>query len=616
MKKRPFYWYLILPAVYAGIMLFFALIQFRDTESESILMGPLVFTADRGSLETDETLSGLTIAINRGSFNFGPENPVSLRKDGTTQQVQLTGFQTLDNRVVVNFQQGFQLHFLQEERNGGQADSPTWLIEPILKEGNLQGVSFPFSMSSAIPPRYAGIPILVLGGEDPHYMRLPSGAVFDARGEELSIEVRERGSSTIRIERGSQEYDPFRYWLHGDSQEVLSVDYDRASEEFWTQAYEGWSNGRWINAGSGWRLPEGRRGFDSDLARAFLSESKDRGEYQVNYRKTSFYWDFNQRNWDYGVSPYFGRLTTSIPSYRQELVNRFYQQPEAFPAAYADWYLAMDTLLWPVHNQGSKEIKEEWSRRLDGEPDFSWSIKEVVGYLLGQIETQALRGDLRTKDYWDEMVQSGVLRHISQAPQGLMMVNSKGFWDSKLTIMASGLLKRVAGQSDTLPYGELAQALELSVYRLAQDHAMVPAVLVDTGEQVLEDGEVGPEELYALIRGGSGYPGITVVDPQRLPETFLYSGTVVESMDFDGRNLSITFKHPPGTDPSNGHYFILGNVPKVGQVKLHGIDRRSDYYFQEREEEDGYYYSTTTNTLYVKLLHQKRSDTVEITFLD
>jgi hypothetical protein len=152
MKKRPFYWYLILPAVYAGIMLFFALIQFRDTESESILMGPLVFTADRGSLETDETLSGLTIAINRGSFNFGPENPVSLRKDGTTQQVQLTGFQTLDNRVVVNFQQGFQLHFLQEERNGGQADSPTWLIEPILKEGNLQGVSFPFSMSSAIPP--------------------------------------------------------------------------------------------------------------------------------------------------------------------------------------------------------------------------------------------------------------------------------------------------------------------------------------------------------------------------------------------------------------------------------------------------------------------------------
>jgi hypothetical protein len=57
-------------------------------------------------------------------------------------------------------------------------------------------------------------------------------------------------------------------------------------------------------------------------------------------------------------------------------------------------------------------------------------------------------------------------------------------------------------------------------------------------------------------------------------------------------------------------------VPKVGQVKLHGIDRRSDYYFQEREEEDGYYYSTTTNTLYVKLLHQKRSDTVEITFLD
>jgi hypothetical protein len=72
--------------------------------------------------------------------------------------------------------------------------------------------------------------------------------------------------------------------------------------------------------------------------RAFLSESKDRGEYQVNYRKTSFYWNYNRRNWDFGVSPYFGRLTTSIPSYRQELVNRFYQKDEAFPGAYSDWY--------------------------------------------------------------------------------------------------------------------------------------------------------------------------------------------------------------------------------------------------------------------------------------
>jgi hypothetical protein len=96
-----------------------------------------------------------------------------------------------------------------------------------------------------------------------------------------------------------------------------------------------------------------------------------------------------------------------------------------------------------------------------------------------------------------------------------------------------------------------------------------------------------------------------------LPETFLYSGTVVEEHELTRQDtLSITFKHPPGTDPSNAHYFILGNVPKVEQVKLHGIERRSDYYFQEREEEDGFYYSTTTNTLYVKLLHQKRSDTV------
>jgi hypothetical protein len=195
------------------------------------------------------------------------------------------------------------------------------------------------------------------------------------------------------------------------------VDYDRASEEFWTQAYEGWSNGRWINAGSGWRLPEGRRGFDSDLARAFLSESKDRGSTRSTTAKPPFIGTLTNGTGTTGVSPYFGRLTTSIPSYRQELVNRFYQQPEAFPAAYADWYLAMDTLLWPVHNQGSKEIKEEWSRRLDGEPDFSWSIKEVVGYLLGQIETQALRGDLRTKDYWDEMVPiRGPEAHQSSAP--------------------------------------------------------------------------------------------------------------------------------------------------------------------------------------------------------
>jgi hypothetical protein len=63
MKKSPFYWYLILPALYAGIMLFFALIQFRDTESESYAMGPMIFTADRGSLETDESLSGLRVTL-------------------------------------------------------------------------------------------------------------------------------------------------------------------------------------------------------------------------------------------------------------------------------------------------------------------------------------------------------------------------------------------------------------------------------------------------------------------------------------------------------------------------------------------------------------------------
>jgi hypothetical protein len=498
MKKRPFYWYLILPALYAGIMLFFALIQFRDTESESYAMGPMIFTADRGSLETDESLSGLRVTINRGTFRFGPENPVSLRKDGASQQVQLTGFQAYEDRAVVSFQQGFQLQFLQGEDE--------WRILPILEEGLLEEVNLPFSISSTIPDKFAGIPILVLGGESTHYLRLPSGASFDPRNDELTLLVKERGARTLVVERGNEEHDPFRYWLHGNDEEPDIDAFHSQLEEYWTESYQGWSTGRWINAASGWRLPEGGRGFDSELARAFLSESKDRGEYQVNFRKTSFYWNYNRRNWDFGVSPYFGRLTTSIPSYRQELVNRFYQKDEAFPGAYSDWFLALDTLLWPVYNQGSNEIKEEWSNRLEGEPDFSWTVREVLGYLLGQIETQDLRQDVRPREYWDEMIKTGVLRHISQSPSGLMMENSKGFWDSKLTMMASGLLRRVAGISDTLAYSDLALVLEASVYSLSREDGMVPAVLVNNGDQVLEDGEVGPEEFLFLGQEGQRLP--------------------------------------------------------------------------------------------------------------
>jgi hypothetical protein len=81
--------------------------------------------------------------------------------------------------------------------------------------------------------------------------------------------------------------------------------------------------------------------------------------------------------------------------------------------------------------------------------------------------------------------------------------------------------------------------LELPRFTVSsRDHGMVPAVLVDNGDQVLEDGEVGPEELYALVRGGqAATPGSRVVDPQRrLPETFLYSwDRGGGAWSFDGR---------------------------------------------------------------------------------
>jgi hypothetical protein len=92
---------------------------------------------------------------------------------------------------------------------------------------------------------------------------------------------------------------------------------------------------------------------------------------------------------------------------------------------------------------------------------------------------------------------------------------------------------------------------------------MVPAVLVNNGDQVLEDGEVGPEEFYSLVRKEqrlSRHPGGG--SSKTFPETFLYSwDRGGGALSLDGNTLSITFKHPPGTDPSNAHYFILGNVP-------------------------------------------------------
>jgi hypothetical protein len=347
MKKRPFYWYLILPALYAGIMLFFALIQFRDTESESYAMGPMIFTADRGSLETDESLSGLRVTINRGTFRFGPENPVSLRKDGASQQVQLTGFQAYEDRAVVSFQQGFQLQFLQGEDE--------WRILPILEEGLLEEVNLPFSISSTIPDKFAGIPILVLGGESTHYLRLPSGASFDPRNDELTLLVKERGARTLVVERGNEEHDPFRYWLHGNDEEPDIDAFHSQLEEYWTESYQGWSTGRWINAASGWRLPEGGRGFDSELARSLSSpRAKIGGSTRSTSARPRFTGTLTGRNWDFGVSPYFGRLTTSIPSYTGRSWSTVStRQDEAFPGAYSGLvFWPMDTLLWPVSQPG------------------------------------------------------------------------------------------------------------------------------------------------------------------------------------------------------------------------------------------------------------------------
>jgi hypothetical protein len=81
--------------------------------------------------------------------------------------------------------------------------------------------------------------------------------------------------------------------------------------------------------------------------------------------------------------------------------------------------------------------------------------------------------------------------------------------------------------------------------------------------------------------------------------------------------LSITFKHPPGTDPSNGSLFHPWECAlRLEQVKLHGIETGARIITSRRgRRKTDYYYSTTTNTLYVKLLHQKRSDTVVVTFL-
>jgi hypothetical protein len=598
MKKRFRGAFVLIPVVYAGVILLLLFLQFSDGQRfyESTngltLEGRMTPTVERES----STVASARLSFRGLAFEFDEDTPLRVRTaDGDNAALAPRAYTREENGFRLRFENDASLIFELSGPDGGELR-----VRPQIP-------------SSLQPARSLTLPVRTTGGASlqdttlpgiypvrfesaTYHLAPPPEARFDGAAGVLEVPI-DGATQTVRyVQADTPQQDVFTTWFSDDRLAIGDAAYTETVSAFIDEAYRGWTQTR-FNGGSGtWDMRSGSPVFSERILTATLAEAWRRNEYTPVFTDMRRAADQHAGMITLLSAPFLGNLREIRAQYLEADRQRTARLLELARAGNPEIFRTPDLAQFAI-DRGSTELSTALLEFV-GEVDY---LEAEMGQVLGMLRNYYLADfpNAETAEVFARFtaaVEARVLPNLFRAQEaGFFLRSGPGRVDVFESILAGRILEAAGAERGDERLVTVGRNLVSSALALSDGDGFVPAVLY-VGDDGLEgvEGALGPERFYEILSDNPAYPRQISLAEEIGRGTWMWTVAQIVDIDADTERHRFTIAYPR----NRTHYIILQGIPTFTGMELFGQQWRNDPSFESYIK--GRHYNPRTDTLMIK----------------
>ena len=598
MKSRLRGAFVLIPVVYAGVILLLLFLQFSDGQRfyESTdgltLEGRMTATVERES----STISFVRVSYRGMAFEFDDESSLRLT-DGNNES------RILAPRSYVGTDTGFRIRFDENATLSfdlASSDGQELRVRPELGEA--------LSPASSI-----SLPVTTIGGAALQRTTLPG--IYPVRFESRTYHLAPPPQSELDTERGllripadsdtrtvrylqadAEQQNVFATWFSDDELWIPAGEYETTVGAFIDDAYIGWSNTR-LNDGSGtWDMRSGSPTFSELILTATLAEAWQRDEYTPVFTDMRRAADQHPDQVSLLSAPFLGNLDDIREQYLEADERRAERLLELARNRDPELFRTPDLAKFAM-DRGSEELYRAVLAAVENIDVLETNMAQAIGmlrnYYLADFPTEESRDAFSR---FASIIETRLLPNLYRAEdEGFFLRSGPGRVEVFQSVVAGRILQAAGTERQDRRLVSVGRQLVSSSLALADEDGFLPAVLY-VGAEGLEgvEGAIGPERVYGLLSNNPAYPAQISLAEEVGPGTWIWAVADFTEIDIASDQHRFVVEYPR----NRTHYIIMQGFPPFSGMVLFGQQWRTDPSFESYIK--GRHYERGSQTLMIK----------------
>lgn len=386
--------------------------------------------------------------------------------------------------------------------------------------------------------------------------------------------------------------------------------YESIIEDWTAVSRNGWKSRLDTRSGL-WIDEEGDARWDDDLSSAILADSVISGELASQLQSVLSIAARAPEDIGWLPSPYLGNIINQSRSHGQQLNTEARNLVTGLNAEAPNFGInaALISLLDSGFNAEAALLVNS-ARNITSDDPGNREIIERLTVLQEANELaldDALNDPAILKGFFDEFI----IPRVFWVKDGLWLIEEDGSIDVDLSVRAGVLLVTEAQRNNDSIYQSIGRQLIISALSFADDNGMIPEKIFFEGNgEVVREGLIAPERLYPRIVNSPAYPRHISLSKELGSGSWAITAAEKFTLRSSPRETTVTLDFPAGSN----HHLAIKGIKSFNVLFMNGIRWNGDPNFQRYYA--GWYYDEVNETLYIKIRHRVKTETIRILYYD
>ena len=591
-------------SVYVILAIGFLTVHFTRVESFSTVVSGITVKG-RSSVGTSLSEPQIRqLRINANGFNLSfrkNDKAILVTDDGIRHYLDITRWETEENSVIITFSEGAALRILANTQEGNISIIPEIPVtEPPVRSLELPfkpGEKVAFTINQDRPGTLS-----IVTPEMEYIASLPSDSTWDSGQERLNLVVLNKADPILEVRddhRGGG-LDALEWFKQGSAPTPAA--YDGAVEAWLSTSRGGWKSKLEIKTSVQW---------SDTLAAAVLADAVEQGLLPSSMASLTSLGERFPKEIGWLPSPYLGNIVNQSRVHRQQfgtearnLIAQLKNESPNFGAG-----LALTALLDSGFS-AEAALLVDYARKT---PSTETVNSEIIDRLriLSEAEELSLDDPINDPELRKHFFDTFIIPQIFWVKNGLWLIEEDGSINLNLSVSAGVLLMKEAQKNNDSLYQAIGRQLILSALSYSLENGALPEKLFFKADgAVTKEGSIPPEQLYPLIADPVAYPRHISLAKELGAGSWALTGTERFTLRSTPRETTISMDFPPGSI----HHLAIKGIKSFNVLYMNGIRWNGDPNFQRYYA--GWYYDQANETLYLKIRHRVKTETIRILYYE